>query len=279
VLQGLFFDMNNLAQGEWASILGCDDRLVHRPEISILDITKRNEILFVDLPTEGKSVQSGRFGKLLLQELMLVSGMRKMFPTLRPEKAFSVFIDEFDAFATESFVTFLNKGRSSRFMIHLIHQTLSDLKRVSPSFEGQILGNCNLRFIFRQDDPDDAEKWARVVGTKEIIKKTWQTDGSMTTGRESNREAEEFIISPNVIRNLKTGECVVINKTAGRSELVNIPYIKTREAVPRPIVRPVFTKLEKPKASPNGLRPNLDAVITELGVKVIPHEPVRRGRQ
>jgi hypothetical protein len=124
-LEGLFYDFGSVAQSEWAEILGCEPQVAPGREISLLDIVQKNQILFVHLPTEGKSIQSSRIGRLLTQEIILISGLRKSYPSLNQSGVFSVFIDEFDAFATESFITFLNKGRSSNFMIHLAHQTLS----------------------------------------------------------------------------------------------------------------------------------------------------------
>ncbi|MEK6705770.1 MAG: TraM recognition domain-containing protein, partial [Bdellovibrionota bacterium] len=172
---GLFLDLQAFAKSEWGPVLCMPQGVMDldRPVISLLDITSRNEILFVDIPTEAKAVQSARVGKLLLQEMMLVSGLRKIHPELKGNRPFAVFVDEFDAFATENFATFLNKGRSSDFMIHIAHQTLSDLDRVSPTFKGQVMGNCNVRFIFRQDDPKDAEEWSKYLGTKHVIKKTF----------------------------------------------------------------------------------------------------------
>src|SRR6202012_5284429 len=129
---GLFYDFGSLAQSEWAPILGCSSERQPQAEVSLLDIVLKNQILFVHLPTEGKSIQSSRVGRLLTQELILISGLRKNFPILNQKGVFSIFIDEFDAFATDSFITFLNKGRSSNFMIHIAHQTLSDLRKISP---------------------------------------------------------------------------------------------------------------------------------------------------
>ena len=160
-LSGLFLELENFAHGPWGPLLCAPmdgAALAGRREISLLEITRKNEILFVDLPTESKKPQSTRMGKLLLQELMLISGLRKIYPAIRGEKAFSVFVDEFDAFATEEFVTYLNKGRSSKFMIHLAHQTLGDLEKVSRTYKDQILGNCNVFFTFRLNVPRDARR-------------------------------------------------------------------------------------------------------------------------
>jgi type IV secretory pathway TraG/TraD family ATPase VirD4 len=136
-----------------------------------------------------------------------------------------VFVDEFDAFASPAFATFLNKGRSSDFMIHLAHQTLSDLNRVSPDFMGQIMGNMNVRYIFRQDSPDDAELWSRFFGTRTVIKQTYRTKDGMGTGDSSNRLTQEFRVGPDAIKELKTGECIFsVKSQKGGPERVQIPF-------------------------------------------------------
>jgi type IV secretory pathway TraG/TraD family ATPase VirD4 len=222
-MAGLFMDLSNLVMGGWGGILGCNP-MSGATSLSLLDLTRKNEILFVDLPTEAQAVQSARIGRLLLQEIILISGLRKLYPHLRSEKPCSVFVDEFDAFASPSFATFLNKGRSSDFMIHLAHQTLSDLDKVSPAFRGQIMGNMNVRFIFRQDEPNDAEEWSRFFGTRSVVKRTYQTQDGQSTGMSSNREVQEFRVGPDAIKELKTGECVFGMKTSGRFVRLKIPY-------------------------------------------------------
>ncbi|HLD99950.1 MAG TPA: TraM recognition domain-containing protein [Bdellovibrionota bacterium] len=223
-LEGLFYDFQNLTQSEWAPILGCSPALAKGREISLINVIKNQQILFVDLPTEGKSLQSSRVGRLLTQELILISGLKKSCPSLTGRtRVFSVFIDEFDAFATESFVTFLNKARSSGFMIHIIHQTLSDLKKISPEFMGQVLGLCNIHLIGIQHDPDDAELWARLIGTQTTVKQTYQTDVRGSTGRASNRVVEEFIISPNTIKRLGVGVFVTSVKTQNFRGIIQVP--------------------------------------------------------
>ena len=225
-LKGLFFDLNNLVLGEWEEVIACgkDRQQDQRKELSILDIVKNNKILFVDLPTEGKKVQSSRIGRLLTQEIVLISGLRKRNPQIKGDRPFSVFIDEFDAFATESFATFLNKGRSSDFMIHLAHTTLSDLNCISDEFSGQILGNTNVRFIFRTDDPDDAERWSRFFGTKRVTKQTYRSKDGSRTGDTSNRESQEFVVPPDTIKSLKIGRCVFSVKTRGEPKVIQVPF-------------------------------------------------------
>ena len=220
----LSLDLFNTTEGEWGELL-CSKPSALR-EIHFLDVLRKNEILFVDLPTEGKSVQSSRIGKLLLQEIMLISGMRKTFPHLRTRTPYAIYVDEFDAFATPSFATFLNKGRSSGFMIHICHQTLSDLKRVDNgvgSFLGQIQGNINNRFFFRVDDPADAETIAAFFGTALVKKTTSRVAEGSETSDGSVREAHEFRIHPDVIKSLGVGRCIFNSKTNRKLLELQIP--------------------------------------------------------
>ena len=224
-LEGLHLDLGNLTNSEWGPILGVKTK-GHTPGVNfnLHDCVRDGKILFVDLPTESKAVQSSRIGRLVLQELMLISGSMKIRPESKPKRDFSVFVDEFDAFATQSFATFLNKGRSSGFMITIAHQNLSQLEKIGTGFSGDILGNTNLRFIFRQDDPKDAETWAKFIGTEEIEVSTFRKSDGKVTGDTSNRLAETFIIHPNKIKTLKVGECVFMMKDPLRRELLRIHY-------------------------------------------------------
>ena len=225
--KGLYFDFQNLISGEWGPILGVAPKEGNQEEVNLLHLARKNEILFVDLPTEGKSVQSSRLGALFLQEIVLLSGIRKRTPNAitRGAYPYAVYIDEFDAFATDPFISFLNKGRSSEFMITMAHQTLSDLKKVSPTFEGQLLGNINNRFVFRMDVPEDAERMAQFFGTLKSMKYTQQTDQGGATGRGSSREVLEFAVHPDTIKTLSVGQCVISVKTSKTLQTVQIPFL------------------------------------------------------
>ncbi len=266
-LKGLYFDVQNLAQGEWSPILCTAPKSGCQTEVSLLDITRKNEILFVDLPTEGKSVQSSRVGSLLLQEVTLLSGIRKRMPTVRSDRPFSIFVDEFDAFATEPFVSFLNKGRSSDFMITVAHQTLSDLDRVSPTFKGQVMGNFNVFLVFRVNTADDAEHIAKMFGTRKAIKRTYQTDGNEVSGKGSQREVQEFRVHPDSIKELSTGTCFASIKTSRYLEEVRVPMLDFK-SLPYPKVpqhrNPVTSIPLSGKASLSDVEMTYSALLAEV---------------
>ena len=226
-IEGLFNQLKAFALSEWGPLL-CANRAGvpnrHQREITLWDIVRKNEILFVDLPTESKAIQSSRIGKLLLQEVTLLSGLRKSYPHLvKDSRPYSVYVDEFDAFATEAFGMFLNKGRSSNLMIHMAHQTIGDLERVSNEFAKVVVGNCDIHAIFRMNHPDEADFMARFIGTKTVTKQTTQADAGISTGRSSNRETEEYIVHPNRIKNLKIGECVLSMKMVSFCRVIRVP--------------------------------------------------------
>ncbi len=223
-MEGLYLDLQSLYQSEWQNVLSpIDESIVHGREISILDVIKDGKILFIDLPTESKAIQSKRIGKFVLSEIVNISGYFKAHPKEKPNGPFSVYVDEFDAFATEGFATFLNKGRSSNFMIHMAHQTLSDLREVSNTFQGKIMGNVNVRFVFRQDDPDDAELWSRLFGTKKVEISTYRVEDGSKTGDASLRTGQEFFVSPNVIKTLGVGRCLFSIKGQNVLRQIKVP--------------------------------------------------------
>ena len=147
-------------------------------------------------------------------------------------------------------------------MIHIAHQTLSDLNRISPDFAGQVLGNCNVRFIFRQDDPDDAERWARFIGTRLVTKRTYQTDDGVSTGKSSNRDVLEFVITPDQIKGLLVGEAAFSIKSERVVKLVRttmnspIPVVDrkpNRSVLHRGLGEPVIRATEEQLPAPESL--------------------------
>jgi hypothetical protein len=225
-IQGLFNELMCLKMSDWGELL-CAPRPGHEaiatPIISMPSIVRKNEILFVEMSMEASAEENKRLGKLLLMELMLLSGVRKGAVAEKGRRPFSVFVDEFDGFASEGFTTFFNKGRSSDLMIHMAHHTVGDLEKVSEHLKKVVMTICSNRAIFRSGDPDEADYLARLIGTRQVIKKTFRTTDGLKTGESSNRETEEFLVHPNRIKNLDIGECVFQMKTEKFTEVLRLP--------------------------------------------------------
>ncbi len=210
---------------------------VSRSEFSELFSTAEPEIDLVEAYVEGRIVycalQTGRFpaaapfvGRLLMAQLNVISNIIAAEVPEHKRKFFPVVIDEFAGFAYDEFVEFLNKSRASGFGCILSHQTLGDLNRVGDHFRQQVIGNTALKVVFRQENPEDAEIWGKLIGTKTAWKDTEQIEKGMLftagTGRGSRREVEEYVVHPNHIKSLGMGQAVVINKGAGIASLVDL---------------------------------------------------------
>jgi len=181
--------------------------------------TEQHNIVYVLLDSQRYGESAKKLGKLILQDLKSASS--KIIEEIPKDQRVpcAIIIDEFADLATEQFVGFLNRARGSKLGIVIAHQEMSDLEALSPTIRDQIMGNTATTVSFLQKLPESAERLAAIAGTKSTLKTTKQLtkEGFLIksrtyTGQESEREVEEFIIHPNVFKNLQVGECVIIGK-------------------------------------------------------------------
>ena len=83
-----------------------------------------------------------------------------------PEKPFRVFLDEFYNLAYPRFIDFINKCREAQVNLFLAHQSMGDLRGVSPEFQEQVMNTASNKIVLRVNDPDTAESFARQFGTE-----------------------------------------------------------------------------------------------------------------
>ena len=134
---------------------------------------------------------SRRIGRIILQDLKVLSNQIQAGQKNFNYDFCACFIDEFGSFATQDFADFLKMARSSRIGIHLFCQGLADLKAVTSEFKEQIIGNTSSKIIFRQDVPEDAETWSGIAGTFSSRKKTYQSYRHRNRGRDDwNRKCQ-----------------------------------------------------------------------------------------
>ena len=118
----------------------------------------------------------------------------------------------------------------------LATQELTDLDRAAPGFREQVLGIVALKLAHRQDVPSSAQTIAQLAGTEKVWEETQQIGsgfGLRGYGRGTRRLAEQFVIHPNEIKSLTTGQAVVITKlphTSARTVRVHSP--ETHRAAP-----------------------------------------------
>jgi len=127
-----------------------------------------------------------------------------------PDKPFRVFLDEFYNLAYPKFIDFINKCREAQVNLFLAHQSMGDLRGVSPEFMEQVMNTASNKILLRVNDPDTAEIFARQIGTvqdKDYKVESFSSNGQMSG--YSKPQVEKFRIHPNLIKELKVGQAIV----------------------------------------------------------------------
>jgi type IV secretory pathway TraG/TraD family ATPase VirD4 len=155
---------------------------------------------------------AAHLGALVIQDLKTVSGA-----LLRDSGALPAYVavDEFSALGKDHLLALLARARSAGIRVVLATQELADLERAAEGFRDQVLGNTATKIAHRQEVPASAETLAAVAGTQQTWHRTHQTQGKLgpeETGMGTKRLVEEYVVHPNILKTLRTGEAVLIRK-------------------------------------------------------------------
>ena len=185
-------------------------------EIDIYKAALEQKIVLVALDSRRYPEASKTIGRMMISDLKSASSRLEAETREHERKPMTVVIDEFADLATDDFIAFLDRARSSRMSIVVAHQELADLDQVSPGFTRRLMGNMSTFYAFLQKGPESAELISKTAGTRMVEKLTHQTERlwlfNVRSGRGTVRQTEEFIVHPNVVKSLRVGECVVIKK-------------------------------------------------------------------
>jgi len=159
----------------------------------------------------------------------IVSDLIGLVARLQAEPAPTVvMIDEFSAVAAEQVARLFGRARSAGISLILGTQELADLSAGEGKLKEQTLGNVATVIAHRQNVPESAELIAQMAGTTPRWIATEQTEqrllGAGHSGRGSRRRGYEFEIHPTRIKQLRTGEAVVITPGAGRPTVVRVQH-------------------------------------------------------
>jgi hypothetical protein len=172
------------------------------------------EVVLFSLNSSTYGRLAAQVGTMVVQDLIAAAGHR-----LSTDQAAEsiIAIDEFSALDSDNLTALLARGRESGVPVLLATQEFADLERAGRGVRDQVTGVTALKIAHRQDVPSSARMVAEMVGTERVWEQTVTTArhpflGSYATGRGTQREVERFVIEPNEIQSLRTGEAVVITK-------------------------------------------------------------------
>jgi len=210
----------------------------YSPEIDLYDAIRSNKIIYVALPTMGKNEAAANFGKMFLGDFRTaISWIQALPESERPNPPFLNFMDEVGSYAVQSLARPFEQARSAQMALFPAAQTLANLEIVSPDFKEMVIGNTWTKIFFKIGTQATAEECANLIGMKIGITKSLsgtQNESSSTpilnvtpeggTGAaagisEGEREQEEYKVSPDDLKALGKGECVVMY---GGDQIFNI---------------------------------------------------------
>ncbi len=207
-LSGLVSQISPFAIGEVSELVNNDSSPMYDALIRNFEL----QCLIFSIPTLKYQKLGHQLGKMLLQELSWCVSQRE---SIEDKKFTSVFLDEFSEFAYDEFISVLNKARSAEVALHLCHQSIGDLTKVSEPFARAVNTNTNVKCVLGLNDPETADFYARHFGTitkqklTEQVKESGWFKNKEETGRGSMREVEEYRVHPNVLKELYQGNGVI----------------------------------------------------------------------
>jgi hypothetical protein len=193
------------------------------------------EVVLFSLNASKYGRLAAQVGTLAVQDLVTAAGHRLSEPAAAQAM---IGIDEFSALESDNVLALLARGRESRVPVLLATQELADLDRAGRGFRDQVAGVTAVKIAHRQDVPGSARMIAAMAGTEEVWEHSAQTVrhpllGHYDSGRGTRRLAERFVIDPNEIQTLRTGEAVVITKLPTASART-VRITPDRRPPPRP---------------------------------------------
>lgn len=212
IAQGSFSRFATLAESEPGKIFTGDG-------INITMALQNNDvILFVLNPLLYPETSA------LLGRLILIDSKQAVSNLFDSEIRKYFVFDEINVYASTVLLDLVNKSRSANVTCILGTQSLADLRAISPEFKEQTIENCNNYIILRQNAPEGAEEWAKTIGTMETMKMTYQisSDTDEETQKGSARRTREFIVHPDLIKNLAIGDGYFISRDYAVVEKIRV---------------------------------------------------------
>jgi type IV secretory pathway TraG/TraD family ATPase VirD4 len=144
-----------------------------------------------------------------------------------------VMIDEFSAVAAENVSRLFGRARSAGISLILAAQELTDLKAVGDGvLREQTLGNVAALIAHRQNVPESTDLIAGIAGTHEVWVTSQQTErtwlGTSLARRGNRKRGREFWVHPDRVKQLQTGEALVVTPGWTHPRLARIHYSSTR---------------------------------------------------
>lgn len=229
--------------GEFGEILNTYD-----PEVRLYDAVRKNQVVYVALPTMGKDVAAENFGKIIIGDLRTaISWLQKLPKEERPWPPHMVFCDEAGSYVGRSWPRLFEQARSAQIFMMPAVQTMANFQAVSDELAEMVKGNSWSKIYFKIGTQKSAVEAADEIGMEMGVAKTIsggesesQSSATIKASPVSNagdganlseteREEERYRVSPDDLKALGKGEAIM---TYGGDQLYNIRIPKIDFTIP-----------------------------------------------
>ncbi len=206
-ISSLIAEIENMAESEIGHLFDCSSGNV----ITLDKAFAEKAVVYFCLQPLAFPAYAETLGKLIINDIK--SPLASLLTQAEKIKLYTIF-DEFSIFAGDQIVNLVNQGRGAGMHAVLSTQSLSDiLRKGDEALLGQIVNNTNNYIIQRQNNPNDAEVLANLIGTESAFKVTAQLSAEQgSTGLGSVKQTREFIIHPDEIKRLTLGQAIFVKK-------------------------------------------------------------------
>ncbi len=138
------------------------------------------------------------------------------------------FYDEFSSYTSSIALvkSLYARARSADTILSLATQSCSDLIALGDGWFDTICDTADRFVVFRQNSSEAAEAAATIFGTELHVTGTARSSEMQTTGEASNTVDRSFIVSPDIIRDLKVNHGFLLDKT--KKEDQQLKYFKNK---------------------------------------------------
>ncbi len=200
--------------GQFISSTNIRDTVAHaKSKINIQEIMDQKKILIADLSTGRLGEDnSALLGAMLITQIQL-SAMNRVFQAAEDRSDFYLYVDEFQNFATDSFIKILSEARKFKLNLIIANQYMSQLDR---TIQDAILGNVGSIMSFVVGNQDAfilAKEFGPQFPPEDLVKiGKYQIISKLSIDSETTQPFYAATLPPLACKNEQRGKVVKISQ-------------------------------------------------------------------
>lgn len=202
-------------------------------ELDVQKIARRGDIVYVSLNGLIYHEYIHTIAQLLIGDINYYASEMYRKGQVKP---FLVLFDEPSAYLNQEFIDLVNKGRGIGIHALFSPQTMADIEILGDKLDKRLIGNVNTVILGKTNDANEVDYWSKKIGTYSDIELTTMTEQEAGYSdvertdwageRGTQRNVEKFIVSPNTIKSLRTGEFIVVRTATEEEVPTQIVYVR-----------------------------------------------------